>query len=366
VSKKIDVMFFQARLSGGGAERSMSRLIKNIAIRNPSRSFVLCVMRGEKIPESTKEIVNLEVLSPPFEKFSLAFFWIIWTIIKYQPKRIFASQNHVNIIIFLASYISGFNNRLIISERAYTYLALKNNNYRIRSYFQHKFIPFAYKRVLRVHCVSYDVMYGLIKYYSIPSNKLKVIFNPIDKDLPSDDSNTAINNKPFFIFVGRLHSQKNLILLFKAFRQIVKKYDYDLLVLGDGPLRNTLAKEAKKNNLNKNIKFLGYIDNPYSYMQQSKLVILSSDYEGMPNVLLESISLERPFISTNCHSGPYEIVVDNFYGRLSKVGDKRALIWNIISTLEDNESTPKYKISNHYLMKETLQKFENFLLVEDF
>ena len=116
---------------------------------------------------------------------------------------------------------------------------------------------------------------------------------------------------------------KNQALLLKAYARL--KTDLHLVLLGKGNQEENLKKLAKKLNIENKVHFLGWQSNPYKYIKNAKLFVLSSNVEGFGNVLVESLILNTPVVSTNCPSGPNEILVDELSNYLAEVGDENSL-----------------------------------------
>ena len=149
------------------------------------------------------------------------------------------------------------------------------------------------------------------------------IYNPLNKIEIVRNAKKKINfsfykkNYIKFINMGRLVGQKDQLTILKAFKLLKEKTDikFKLLILGNGINKKKFSEYIKSNNLNKSIKILSFKKNPYPYLKNSDVFILSSLYEGLPNVLLESLVLKKFVISTNCPTGPKEIL-DNGKGGL--------------------------------------------------
>ena len=105
------------------------------------------------------------------------------------------------------------------------------------------------------------------------------------------------------------------MLILKAIKGLPNTIDYRLLIIGDGEEKEKLIEYCLLNNL-KNVKILSYKSNPYPYIKKSDLFILSSIYEGLPNVLLEAMALKKYVISSNCPTGPKEILLNGKLGDL--------------------------------------------------
>ena len=171
-------------------------------------------------------------------------------------------------------------------------------------------------------------------------DKLKVfsicILNPLDKKIIIQKSNEIIKN-PYkrkktlkFISIGRLVDQKDHLTLLKAFNHIKNKINFELLIIGQGSNKHLIQNYINSNKLNKDVRLIGFKDNPYPYLKISDALILSSLYEGLPNVILESIVLKKLVISSNCPTGPKEILRNGKCGLLFKTGSFKDLSKKIL------------------------------------
>ena len=144
--------------------------------------------------------------------------------------------------------------------------------------------------------------------------------------------------KKEIVAVGRLHWQKNYPLLIDAFSEISKKYkDYKLTIYGEGEERKRLQEIINNKKLTKRITLAGNVSDIKKYISSSKLFVMTSDFEGMPNSLIEAMVLGLPVISTDCPcGGPKELIENNKNGILIKVGNKDELI-NAIDKVLSNE-----------------------------
>ena len=171
------------------------------------------------------------------------------------------------------------------------------------------------------------------------------IYNPLDQKLILDLSKKKVKN--FFpkntlkiINVGRLVDQKNQLNLLKAINEIKNFYNIKLILIGRGVDLQKIKEFIKINKMSKLVKIL-YTSNPMPYIKQADLFILSSKFEGLPNVLLESITLKKMIISSNCPTGPKEILSNGKGGLLFKVGDYKELSKKIIFFIKNKNKCKK-------------------------
>ena len=204
--------------------------------------------------------------------------------------------------------------------------------------------------------------------------KATSIYNPVDsKDiLKKAKEKKRINffgkkNKSLHLInIGRLTDQKDQMTLLKAINSIKDKINIKLIIIGEGENKKKLENYININNLKKNIKILNFIQNPYPLIKSSDIFILSSKFEGLPNVLLEATILKKYIISTNCPTGPSEIIKDKTYGVLFKIGDFYSLSREILFYSKNKKKiNKKIKMKNiildNFNFKKNLIKFENLV-----
>ena len=253
----------------------------------------------------------------------------------------------------------------------------------IRSYLKFSEVDQQYYRLNKMagkYCdeevvVSSQLIEEQINEYNSSKDKIKVIHNFVDKekiDKCLKEKNNVILSKNTIINVGRLSNQKGQKYLIRAMSFVVRKVpDAELIILGKGELEEELRKEIKRLHLEKNVKLLGYKGNPYIYMRQASCFVLSSFFEGMPNVVLEAMYTGVPIISTDCISGVREILAPktdiNYrnknmtkeeYGILVPIMKEENavnyLVEAIIEMLQD-------KKLNDYYRKQSRKRIKNFL-----
>ena len=181
-----------------------------------------------------------------------------------------------------------------------------------------------------------------------------------------NDQITSKNKSLNIVNIGRLTDQKNQITLLKAINLIKNKFSIRCLIIGKGKNFLNLKNYIKDNNLNKIVILLGYKKNPWKYSKLYDVFVLTSKYEGLPNVLLEAINENKTIISTNCPSGPKEILCNGKSGFLFPVNDYVKLA-NILSYIyyNKNKVLKKNRFTNKSLLKFdykiNLEKYKNII-----
>ena len=214
------------------------------------------------------------------------------------------------------------------------------------------FFKYLYKLSDEIVVNSHDFKKNLKRIFNLNSF---VILNPFKK--------TKIKNKQVQFFknfkglriinIARLTDQKDHITLLKSINKVVKNYKLDLklCIIGGGKNFELLLEYIKKNKLNKTVNLLGYKKNAEQYIKHSDLFVLSSKFEGLPNVLIEAQILKVPIISSNCPSGPKEILLNGKLGILFKVGNHEDLYKKILLFNKNKKKYKKRSLLAHKYLK---------------
>lgn len=180
--------------------------------------------------------------------------------------------------------------------------------------------------------VSQGVAQDLVTNFPIEPQKVRVIYNPIVFPELFQKANEPIShpwfqNKdiPVILAAGRFEPQKDFLTLIKAFYELQKHVNARLVILGDGKERAAMEALVAGLGLQDRVSLPGFVLNPYPYMANSDLFVLSSAWEGFGIVLVEAMALGTPVVSTDCHFGPNEILENGRLGPLVTVGDVAGL-----------------------------------------
>jgi glycosyltransferase involved in cell wall biosynthesis len=172
-------------------------------------------------------------------------------------------------------------------------------------------------------------------------SKTRVIYNPIISDelktkaaQPLDDPWFTPGHPPVILAVGRLDPAKDYSGLIKAFSILRQQIDANLMILGEGPERGKLESLAQELGLSDSVRLPGLMMNPFPYMTNADVFVLSSIWEGLPGTLIQAMACGCPVVSTDCPSGPSEILDGGRYGTLVPVGAPTEMAAGIISALE--------------------------------
>lgn len=214
----------------------------------------------------------------------------------------------------------------------------------------------------RIYNFLMRVLYPLADGYIFQTNEAKEYFNGIIKnscEVIPNPINEQFITKPYLgerkksiVSVGRLSEQKNHLLLIEAFSRISDKYsEYKLIIYGEGILRKILEDKIKELKLENRIHLPGNVKNIKEKIYDSSLFVLSSDYEGMPNALMEAMALGIPVISTDCQGGGARFLIDNQKnGILTPIKDVQAMSDAIDKVLSNKELSQKIGIEGRNIV----------------
>jgi glycosyltransferase involved in cell wall biosynthesis len=207
-------------------------------------------------------------------------------------------------------------------------ISVRNNPLMLPTYYR-LLIPFLYSWPGRIVTGSQGVRRALIDEFHVPAHKCLAIPNPIDADalqkaaaLPTSG---RLPEKPFVLGVGRLVPQKGFDLLVRAFHLSKTASDHVLMILGEGPERERLTKLVRDLGMEGKVQLPGSMASPPPYMHAARCFILSSRYEGWPNVIMEAMACGCPVIAFDCPYGPSEIIEDRKSGVLVSPENVEAL-----------------------------------------
>ncbi|MFY4787722.1 glycosyltransferase [Aliarcobacter butzleri] len=361
MSKNKNILILCASMQKGGAERVISLILKEL--ENEQNLKVHFMMMEDGIEYDLPKYITPIILSNSKKsgvKKLLELPFVAWKLKKY------IKENNINIVmsfLYRPNYINilakifGSNHKSIINIRSTTSryknegLLGKINLFLINNLFD---------KADLIISNSKGVDEDLKSIMNITTNT-KVIYNPVDikyinskKDICEDVDFDFKEDKKYVISVGRLIPLKRNIDLIKAFFKLQKEDDnLEVLFLGDGILKNDLINECIKLNIGNKVHFLGNVKNPFYYLSRSDLFVLTSEFEGFPNVLVEAMTCGLPVISSDCKSGPREILEDEKYGLLYPVGDIDTLIEKMKFCLYED-------IDRENIQSKNLKRIEDF------
>ena len=302
MTKRKRALFLINSLTGGGAERVMCTLLRHSEAEREEFDITLAVLDNEAAGNMPPDWVDVRQFDC---RFSLP--RSIMTVRKLHAElRPDISLSFLN----RANWANALGSRapFVISARAHTSHHFANG---LRGAVSRSMVRALYPRAAKIIAVSDGVADDLIKNFDIPTDRLVSIPNPLDVgaiQAKSREAPTVAINGPFIMSAGRLVKVKNFAMLIRAFA--AAGGDRKLVIAGEGVERGALEALARELGVGDRVILPGYMANPYPLMAAADMFILSSDSEGYPNALIEGMAAGRPVISTNCDSGPSQILAD--------------------------------------------------------
>ncbi|BBT78411.1 glycosyl transferase [Aeromonas veronii] len=360
-------------LGGGGAEKVLIETLKRLDFGKYAVTLLLLRCEGVYLSQVPKN-VTVKFLLPAepsglFQRrilFSIKKRW--WNLVlnaKWLANVVFSEQYDVG-IAFLEGNSSLLLSHLnsVVRKIAWIHIDL----------LCHQILPrkverAVYKKMDNIVCVSKGAQHALLKLYPEVKPYTQVVYNPVDIEGIMRKSHEPITSEEQIkvIAIGRLcNAQKGFDILLAAHKiNIDAGVKYHLTILGEGDDRAWLESFVNINNIGDSTRLLGFKENPYPYLADSDLFVMSSHYEGYPVVLVEAMALGKAIVSTNC-TGPSEALDGGKYGVLVPVGDANALALAIRQMIENKKMLSKYsslskdraKIFN---LRESMRQIEQLL-----
>ena len=338
-----NIVFFMPFIGGGGVEKNLF-LIANFFSKK-SRKIKICTYSDKYKKKFDKKI---EFLTPKFNFFENINLRIKYILCLLTLSRFLYNNNDTIVFSFQA------NIYCILDCKFFNIKIVSRSNSSPSGWYHNYFKKKIYKKIISYADVvivnSFEFKKQMEKNFKI---KVKCIYNPLDtkKIIKLSKLNKKLkffsSGKDYLkiINIGRFTKQKDQLTLLKAVANLRDKIRFELLIIGRGSEENNLKKYIIKNNLKKFVKIKKFMDNPYPALKRADILVSSSIYEGLPNVLLEALTLNKFIISSNCPTGPKEILLNGKGGLLFKVGDYIDLSKKILY-YSKNKNNLKKKLSN--------------------
>ncbi|RMG72474.1 MAG: glycosyltransferase [Chloroflexi bacterium] len=357
-----DVALFLPSLRGGGAERVMLRLAEGFAEYGLAVDLVLVQYIGE-YTDQVPSVVRVVNLKSPRVMNSLPL--LVKYLCQVRPRAMISAMSHVNIVAILALKMARVNTTLVVTEHNHLTTSIKHNIYQ-RARFIPSLMRILYPWAEHIVAISEEMKRDLQTIISTP---IEVIYNPvITQDVFREARKVPTlsyfggEGFPLILAAGRLTYQKDFETLIRSFSIVRRKFRARLVIIGEGDDRNKLESLVADLGLKNDVLLPGFIKNPYALMAKATAFVLSSRWEGLPTVLIEALALGTPIVSTDCPSGPREVLRNGDFGLLVPVGDPQAMATAILTVLDAPERygmTPEREewVMQNFALDQAVQKY---------
>ena len=320
---------FLPTLNGGGAERVMVTLANAMAGRGFAVDLVLAAAKGPYLKDVSPavRVVDLQV-----GRVSKALLPLARYLRRERPAAMLSAMGHANVVALLARKLARASARLVVSERN-TISVEQSRAQGVAARLNFALVPWLYPMADGICTVSQAASNDLAAFASLGKGRVQTIYNPFDLQRiarraaePLDHPWLAPDQTPVVLAIGRLTEQKDYPTLLQAFAQLRQQQPARLVILGEGELRPALEAQARQLGLGADaLQLPGFVANPMAWLARCRLFVLSSRWEGLPGALIEAMACGAPVVSTDCLSGPDEILEGGRWGRLVPVGNVDAL-----------------------------------------
>ena len=370
MNKLKSIAFIMPDLDGGGLQRIALNLLQGFAMEEIPLDLVVANEKGQfkqMIPSGVR-VIDLKIpIQPRFSSVIKVIFPLVNYLRKEKPEILVCHLFTSNVVAAIAKIIALSPVKLAFVE----HISLADKKNRTNT-LQEKLLPLAmhwlYPTVDAVIAVSKGLARELESYLHLKADSIKTIYNPVLASNLLVKAEAQVEHPwfkdgelPVILGVGRLVKQKDFATLIRAFAIVRQLQPARLVILGKGELKEKLMVLARELGVKNDVEFLGFVENPYSYMVRSSVFVLSSIQEGLPTGLIEAMALGTTVVSTNCPSGPNEILANGKYGELVPVGDSQAMATAILRVLSGGVKSVDAEWINQFTLESATQKYFNIL-----
>jgi glycosyltransferase involved in cell wall biosynthesis len=330
------IAIFLTSLEGGGAERVMLNLARGFTERGLAVDLVLVQRRGEYIGQIPAGVRLVDLARRRLLSGVPA---LVAYLRRERPATLLSALEDTNAVAILARFLAGVDCRTVVT--VHNHLSREARNARcLKRRLAPLLVRWLYPHADIVVAVSRGVAVDLLRL-GARAERVAVIHNPVVApeitELAADGTGhpwlAQGETCPVVLAVGRLNPQKDFGMLLRAMAEVRPARPARLIVLGQGEERAGLEAMASRLDIADAVDFPGFVENPFAYMAKASVLALSSAWEGFGNVLVEAMAVGTPVVSTDCESGPAEILENGRYGRLVPVGDAAAMAAAILETI---------------------------------
>lgn len=350
----------------GGADRVTLNLLKHLDRAAYSISLLLMKRQGEFLSQVPADVTvhstdsaNLWVFLPG----------LLRSIKQIQPDVVFSIDGGTNVPVAMAAFLKPRRPwKVILSERNVLFPP-GTNRVKRTLLVALKFLFYRFADVLTA--VSEGVRADMSRLLGVLTSRIQLVYNPMVEQSVLLQAKEPVGHPwladnhviPVVVHAGRFVPQKDHATLLHAFAQVHQKKACRLILLGDGPLRHEVQSLTASLGLQEDVFFAGFDVNPFKYFSRCDVFVLSSRHEGMPGVLIQAMACGAPVVSTDCPSGPNEIITQpEVNGILVPVQDIEAMASAIVRVLSDTDLSNRLKQQGpqavaHFLVERAIESY---------
>lgn len=344
-STRASVLFFTASLGGGGAESQALRVMNHLDRERFVPSLAVTRRGGsyEQFlrPDVTVTAVSIDKLPSSLGRLIIAPAFLRRHIERCRPDIVCSVMDRPNLAALMATTRLAGGPATVLCVQIPPSVDLAGGSLQNRAVLSG--IKRFYRYADSICALSHGVKGDLVALAPELEPKITVIHNAcVDENVLAGATKplppgVERGDAPVLLACGRLVEQKGYPFLLEAFAEVLASHPAELWVLGDGPLRGALERRCTELGIARNVRWLGFHDNPYSFMAACDVFVLSSLWEGFGNVIVEAMACGAPVVATDCPYGPSEIITDGVDGLLVPPRDSRTLAAAILRTLTQPE-----------------------------
>ncbi|MEM1168441.1 MAG: glycosyltransferase [Cyanobacteria bacterium P01_H01_bin.35] len=369
--RKTDLAIYLRTFFDCGVDRIILNLTKSFVEKDLKIDLVLNrASKSSMLKELPPEVELVDLKADGFSKYFLK-------LIKYlrekRPKTLFSAGHTSAEVAIIAKLLALVPTRVVVSERSNLSFETQTGN-PLGNRFKSRLIPLGvrllYPFANGIITVSNGVAQDLAMTAKLPLESIETIYNPTitPKVLKASQESLehpwfAPGQPPVILGVGRLEPQKDFPTLIHAFAKVRQTQAAKLVILGSGGEEKKLLSLVDELDLKEDVAMLGFAKNPYVYMAKSAVLVMSSAWEGLPNVLIEAMAVGIPVVSTNCPSGPEEILDNGKYGELVPVGDSETMAQAILRVLSGDVKSINSDWLEQFKQEAVTQKYLDVLQI---
>jgi glycosyltransferase involved in cell wall biosynthesis len=330
------VALYVPNLLGGGAQRVMVTLANEFSEKELNVDLVVASFKGPYCKDVSS---NVQIVDLNASRAITSIPKLISYLYRVEPDVLLSTLMYANIVAAYAHAISGSESSFVVRETNAIYKSGKKRRRLIT-----KLAKWAYRYADHVIGVSKGLTEEIVDVFGLPKKRVTSIHNPVcslNNSVPSKPSPCEIQSgQEHVLAVGSLSPQKDFPTLLHAFSKVHKNRNVRLIILGEGEEREALEKLSRGLGVHEDVIMPGFVSNPFDYMNVADVFVLSSQWEGCPNVLIEAMGCGCQVVSTDCPYGAAEILQQGKLGRLVPVKDEKAL------AITDTLNSPRVNSGN--------------------